>query len=158
MVTPLVGDNGDMSPSTPQTVYHGATTSFIITPDNNYHIDTVIGCDGTLVGNIYTTGPVTVDCRVISNFSIDTYVLAYSVIANGTITGLTTQIVSSGSDGEEVTAVPADNYQFFKWSDGSLDNPRTDMNVTEDITVAATFARIFNWPIFMPAIIGMGKE
>jgi hypothetical protein len=67
-ITPSAGANGNISPSTPQTVNNGATTSFLITPDTNYHINTVTGCGGTLSGNTYTTGPVTADCAVTVTF------------------------------------------------------------------------------------------
>jgi hypothetical protein len=45
-------------------VADGTTTSFIVTPDEGYSIDTVTGCNGTLDGNTYTTGPVTENCTV----------------------------------------------------------------------------------------------
>jgi formylglycine-generating enzyme required for sulfatase activity len=45
-----------------------------------------------------------------------------------------------GTDGTSVTAVPDYGYHFVQWSDGSTDNPRTDLNVLSDITVEATFA------------------
>ncbi len=45
-----------------------------------------------------------------------------------------------GGDGTAVTAVPATGYHFVKWSDNSTENPRTDSNVTADISVTATFA------------------
>jgi hypothetical protein len=37
-------------------------------------------------------------------------------------------------------AVPYDHYYFLEWSDGSTANPRTDENVSENITVTAIFA------------------
>jgi hypothetical protein len=39
-----------------------------------------------------------------------------------------------------VTADPATGYHFVQWSDDSTDNPRTDTNVTGNITVEASFA------------------
>jgi uncharacterized repeat protein (TIGR02543 family) len=35
--------------------------------------------------------------------------------------------------------VPSTGYRFVSWSDSSTDNPRTDTNVTGDITVTANF-------------------
>jgi hypothetical protein len=37
-------------------------------------------------------------------------------------------------------AVPATGYHFVQWSDASTANPRTDTNVTGNITVTASFA------------------
>src|SRR5690606_11755697 len=44
-----------------------------------------------------------------------------------------------GASGTPVTAVPDGGYSFVQWSDGSTANPRTDANVTADLSVAAEF-------------------
>jgi len=67
------------------------------------------------------------------------YTLTYTAGANGSITGTTPQTVNYGACGSPVTAVPNTGYHFVRWSDGSRQNPRTDMNVTTDISVTATF-------------------
>jgi len=53
-----------------QTVVHGASATFTLTPDSGFEIDGMDGtCPaGTLAGNLYTTGPITADCEVIANF------------------------------------------------------------------------------------------
>jgi hypothetical protein len=48
--------------------------------------------------------------------------------------------VNEGANGTAVTAVPAAGYHFVSWSDDLYQNPRTDTNVTADITVMASFA------------------
>jgi len=63
-VTPSAGEHGSISPSTPQIVADKDTVSFTIIPDKGYSIDTVNGCNGTLDGNIYTTGQVIENCTV----------------------------------------------------------------------------------------------
>jgi hypothetical protein len=67
-VTPSAGANGSISPDTPQSVDCGNTTSFTVTPDTWYSIDTVEGCSGTLSGTTYTTGEITGDCEVTATF------------------------------------------------------------------------------------------
>jgi len=71
-VTPSVGTpSGTITPASPQTVNSGATTSFTLTADAGFHVDTVGGtCGGTLAGNVYTTSAVTADCTVIANFAV----------------------------------------------------------------------------------------
>ncbi len=69
------------------------------------------------------------DVTVTASFAIDTFSLAYSAGANGSLTGSTSQTVNYGADGTAVTAVPNATYHFVQWSDGSTDNPRTDTNV-----------------------------
>ncbi len=80
------------------------------------------------------------DISVTANFAINTYTLTYTAGANGTISGTTPQTVNHGANGTAVTAVPNTGYHFVSWSDGSTSNPRTDTNVTGDISVTANFA------------------
>jgi hypothetical protein len=72
IVTPSVGSNGSMSPSTAQNVTWGNTISFDISPNKGYKINSVSGCNGTLSGNIYTTETISeghADCTVTASFS-----------------------------------------------------------------------------------------
>ncbi|MDZ7832989.1 MAG: hypothetical protein U5L07_14675 [Desulfobacterales bacterium] len=71
-VTPLAGAGGSIDPDTPQTVGEGSTTSYTVTPDDGYSIDSVTGCGGTLNGTTYTTGPVSADCTVEATFALKT--------------------------------------------------------------------------------------
>ncbi|MDD2636905.1 MAG: choice-of-anchor J domain-containing protein, partial [Bacteroidales bacterium] len=68
------------------------------------------------------------------------HTLNYAADANGTIAGEAFQIVDPGANGTAVTAVANTGYHFVKWSDGSTDNPRTDVNVTENMSYTAEFA------------------
>ena len=68
------------------------------------------------------------------------FTLTYTTDGNGTISGTTPQTVSYGASGTAVTAVPNAGYHFVQWSDASTANPRTDTNVTANITVTAQFA------------------
>lgn len=69
-----------------------------------------------------------------------TYTLTYTAGANGTLTGTSPQTVNQGASGSAVTAVPNSGYHFVNWSDASTTNPRTDTNVTSNISVTANFA------------------
>ncbi|HPO12900.1 MAG TPA: SUMF1/EgtB/PvdO family nonheme iron enzyme, partial [Candidatus Hydrogenedentes bacterium] len=66
--------------------------------------------------------------------------LTYTAGDNGSISGISPQTVNYGQSGTPVMAVPDTGYHFAQWSDGNTDNPRTDTDVTTDITVTATFA------------------
>ncbi|MHC4374888.1 MAG: InlB B-repeat-containing protein, partial [Planctomycetota bacterium] len=57
----------------------------------------------------------------------------YTAGAGGSLTGETSQVVAYGADGTAVTAVADTGYSFVDWSDGSTDNPRTDLAVTANI-------------------------
>ena len=69
----------------------------------------------------------------------NTYTLTYTAGTGGTITGTSPQTVNHGGSGTPVTAVANAGYQFVNWSDGSTANPRTDVNVTANISVTANF-------------------
>jgi hypothetical protein len=70
----------------------------------------------------------------------NTYTLTYTAGANGTISGTSPQTVNSGASGTAVTAVANSGYHFVNWSDSKTANPRTDTNVTSNISVTANFA------------------
>ncbi len=81
-------------------------------------------------------GPQTADV----NYSQIQYSLNYTAGANGSISGTASQIVNSGEDGTTVTAVPDVGYHFVSWSDSYPTAARTDLNVTANVSVTATFA------------------
>jgi hypothetical protein len=85
----------------------------------------------------------------------NTYTLTYTAGANGSITGTTPQTVNAGADGTAVTAVPAANYHFVKWSDNVLTATRTDTNVQGNISVTATFA--IDTHSVIPSVTGSGS-
>ena len=68
------------------------------------------------------------------------YSFKYTAGANGSLTGTTTQAIWGGQNGTAVTAVPNTNYHFTQWSDGSTQNPRTDISASSTIDVTASFA------------------
>jgi ELWxxDGT repeat protein/uncharacterized repeat protein (TIGR03803 family) len=66
--------------------------------------------------------------------------IVYSAGTGGAIVGSPVQTAVDNSDGTMVTAVPNEDYTFIRWSDHSLENPRVDTNVTQDLSVVAQFA------------------
>ena len=130
-------DHGSVQGDASQTVEHGADgTQVTAVPDDGYSFKQ--WSDGS-VENPRTDQNVTADIDVTATFEINTYTLAYAADDHGEIQGETSQTVEHGADGTQVTAVPDDGYSFKQWSDGSVENPRTDQNVTADIDVTAAF-------------------
>lgn len=117
--------------STPDAAVDLVTTGVTVTIPDGENVFNVRAIDAA--GNV---GPVI-------SFNIRqtdvTYTLNYLSGGNGIITGNTTQVVRFGDDGYPVEAVPDDGYKFIEWSDGKTDNPRTDLNISEDISVSASF-------------------
>ena len=139
-VTFVAGANGSITGTLVQVVAHGGScTAVQAVADANYHFT---GWTGSYVGmtNPLTITNVTADMTITANFAINTFTLTYTAGANGSIVGTTPQTVDYNSSGTAVTAQPAVGYHFVKWSDDSTANPRTDLNVTADITVTASFA------------------
>ena len=129
--------NGSISGTSPQVIDEGSNgTAVTAVAAANYSF--VDWSDGS-TANPRTDLNVTADINVTANFAIDTYTLTYTAGANGSITGTSPQTIDHGDNGSAVTAVAAANYSFVDWSDGSTDNPRTDLSITDDITVTANF-------------------
>ncbi len=108
-VTPSAGANGTISPSVPQTVNHGSTTSFTATPSVGYSTTWSGTCPGTPTGNSFNTGPITADCTVAAAFTLNTYTVTPSAGANGTIAPNSPQTVNHGST-TSFTATPSVGY------------------------------------------------
>jgi Divergent InlB B-repeat domain len=68
-VTPSAGANGSITPNTVQTVNHGATTMFTVTPNVGYTASVGGTCGGSLVGTTYTTNAITAACTVTATFT-----------------------------------------------------------------------------------------
>ncbi|MEI8143490.1 MAG: GLUG motif-containing protein [Candidatus Berkelbacteria bacterium] len=131
--------HGSIVGTTPQTIdYGGNGTQVTATPAANYHF---VSWSDSVMTAARTDLNVTGDISVTATFAIDTYALTYSAGAHGSVVGISPQAVNYGSNGTQVTATPAANYHFVKWSDNNSTNPvRTDTNVTADITTTASFA------------------
>ena len=70
------------------------------------------------------------------------HTLKYTANEGGSIEGETEQSVERGKDGEAVTAVPDEGYEFVKWSDDVETATRQDKNVQRDLSVIAEFRLI----------------
>jgi len=136
-LTYTAGAGGSIVGISPQTVSSGENGSEVLaSPDTGYSF--VNWSDGSTT-NPRTDTIVVDDISVTANFSIDAFTLTYTAGAGGSITGTSPQTVNSGENGSAVTAVPDPGYDFVDWSDDSTANPRTDTNVTGNISVTATF-------------------
>jgi hypothetical protein len=137
-LTYSAGPNGSITGETTQVVDPDSDgTAVEAVPDPGYHF--VQWSDG--VGeNPRTDTYVTSDITVTAEFAINEYSLTYTAGPNGSITGEASQIISHGSDGNEVIATPTVGYHFVDWSDGVKTAARTDTNVTDSYKVTANFA------------------
>ncbi|CAK8717770.1 hypothetical protein GMJAKD_06985 [Candidatus Electrothrix aarhusensis] len=143
-VTPIAGEHGSISPDSAQRVNHGNTTSFTLTPDIGYGINTVEGCGGTLSGNTYTTGAISADCAVTATFVSNTiYTVIPKARRHGSIAPDTPQQVSEGKS-TSFTVTPDDGYTIKSVSgcEGTLDdNIYTTGPITGKCRVRASFKK-----------------
>jgi hypothetical protein len=131
------GPHGTLSGVTSQSIDYGADGSQVTAvPDAHYHF--VSWSDGVLTAARTETG-VTADHDLSASFAIDTFALSYAPGSHGTLSGVTSQSVDYGADGSQVTAVPGVGYRFLRWSDGVLTATRTDVSVTANHDVTASF-------------------
>ena len=140
-ITTSPGPNGTITPANPAVGY-GASQTFSITPNTGYHTVDVIVDSTNHLGAVtsYTFNNVTATHTISASFAKNTYTLTYSAGANGSISGTSPQTVNYNDSGTAVTANPATGYHFVNWSDTKTANPRTDTNVTGNISVTANFA------------------
>ena len=133
----VAGTGGSISGSSTQSVlFQSSGTAVTASSSTGYHfVNWSDGVTSTSRTDIATSSNQTFT----ANFTINTYTLSYTAGSNGTLTGSTTQSVAEGGNGTAVTAVPNSGYHFSSWSDASTTNPRTDTNVTGNISVTANF-------------------
>jgi len=143
-ITASAGDNGAISPSGAVSVNYGASRTFTITPDANYHVADVL-VDGTSVGAVtsYTFNNVTAGHTIAASFAIDTRTITASAGANGAISPSGAVSVNHGTN-QTFTFTPAANYHVADvlvdgTSVGALTS-YTFTNVTAAHTIAASFA------------------
>ena len=97
-VTPTTTGNGSINPDVAQLIDAGSTTAFTVTPDANWHIETVTGCGGSLTGNVYTTAAITADCTVTAAFAIDTVTVSTGIgDGNGSINPASVEVPFGGT-------------------------------------------------------------
>ena len=148
-LTYTAAPHGSISGNAAQTVNYGANgTAISAVPDAGYHF---IGWSDGSSANPRTDNAVTNSLAVTANFALNTYTLTYSANTNGTIAGTTPQTVNYGASGTAVTAVPNSGFYFGGWNDGGQANPRTDANVTNDLSVSANFLSVnLARPVILP--------
>lgn len=141
-VTARAGAGGTVSPPS-ITVNDGATTSFTVTPDSGYVIDSVTGCSGNLNGATYTTGAISADCTVTASFAATmstTYTVSATAANGGTISPLSANV----NDGEITSFIvtPANGYKIdtVTGCGGTLNGTTYSTGpVTADCAVIASF-------------------
>ncbi|MCI5137622.1 MAG: hypothetical protein D3922_04225 [Candidatus Electrothrix sp. AR1] len=67
-VNATAGANGTITPSGLQYADYNETLTFTLEPNTGFEIGTVMGCDGMLENDVYTTAAITESCDVTATF------------------------------------------------------------------------------------------
>ena len=154
-ITPSAGPGGGISPNTAQTIASNGTATFTVTPETGYHVTAVTGCNGALYGNIFTTGPITSNCNVAAEFSIDTFTISTNAGMNGSVS-CTPSIVPYNSGSICTITANAGSHVTVTGCNGTLTgNTYSIAAVQSDCTIFATFA---NSAPSMPTIVSPLSE
>ena len=144
-ITFVSGGNGTLTGAASQSVSYGGNASAVTAvPNAGYHFvnwtegSTVIGSTLELSATSLTTAH-----SYTANFAVDILV-NFTSGGNGTISGTTSQVFSSGGTTTSVTAVPAAGYHFVNWTEGlnvvSTSTEFPAANVTTAHSYTANFA------------------
>ena len=141
-VVPIAGPGGSIYPDNPQTVNHGETISFNITPNTGYLIESVTGCEVSLSENRFITEPITDNCTVEALFTPRYYnIKANADPQQGGITDGSGDFAYGSTI--TVTATPSQAYSFINWTSDmtvmSFDSSYA-FTVTRNITLTAGFS------------------
>ena len=134
----IASEGGSIDGELSQDIEFGHDGSTVIAvPDDGYHF--VQWSDGLTNLERFETD-VRENMELSATFSLQTFTLVYTANDWGHLDGETIQDVEFGKNALPVTAIPDKTYHFVKWSDGVLDNPRIDSDITGELNVNAIFA------------------
>lgn len=131
------GAHGSLTGSVSQVInYGGSGTAVTAVPDIGYLFEK---WSDDILSNPRTDANITSTLNVIASFIIRMMSLNYSAGSHGALSGDDSQSIEYNTTGTPVEAVPDTGYHFVDWSDASIDNPRTDSGVTDDLSISANF-------------------
>ncbi len=134
-ITTTISNGGSINPSATE-VEHGNTTTFSINLPNNFAIDSVTGCNGSLNGTTYTTGIITAPCQINVQLK-QLFVLNVISSGNGQVNG--SGNFAAGTP-ISLTTIPNNDYRFVGWSPSPCAS--SFQMPANDLTCTATFEQI----------------
>jgi uncharacterized repeat protein (TIGR02543 family) len=144
-VTFVAGAGGSISGTSSQTMAYGSSaTAVSAVPNAGYTFSNWTGAGFTATNaNPLTVTNVTQNLTITANFTQQTFTVAFAAGPGGSITGSTTQTVVYGGSALVVSVVPSVGYTFTNWTGAGFTttnaNPLTVTNVTQNLTITATF-------------------
>src|SRR5690606_28248319 len=139
-VTATAGDGGSVTPAG-QSISHGSSATLSGTPEAGYAIASVSGCNGTLSGNTFTTGPVTAACAVTATFRLREYEYITAHGKRASLPPAARSIMHGSSATLSVTPEPGSAIAPVSVYNATLtDNSSPSLPVALPFSVTATFS------------------
>ncbi len=140
-VTASADSKGSMAPPA-RSVRHGETASFTVTPLEGYEIDNVSGCNGSLSGTIYTTGPISGECGITASFIRKIHTVTSSAGAGGTVSPPAVPVAHGDTASFVITPLTGYRIDTVSGCNGSLSGEiYTTGAITAECSVNASFIR-----------------
>jgi uncharacterized repeat protein (TIGR02543 family) len=146
-VTFVAGAGGSITGGSIQTVaYGGSATAVTAVPNTGYTFTNWTGAAFTTTN----AGPLTVtnvtqNLTITANFTQQSFTVTFVAGAGGSIVGSSSQTVAYGGSASSVSAVPGVGYTFTNWTGAGFTStnasPLTVTNVTQNLTITATFTQ-----------------
>ncbi len=155
-----VSAGGSIGPAS-ATVTHGQTTAFTVTPAEGFVIGAVSGCEGSLNGNLFTTGAVTQACEVNASF-IPLRTVSIETPTNGSVVPANPQVPEGQPN--SFTLTPGEGYSIGEVTatgcHGSLSgNVFTVASVSASCAVSASFVPTPpTFQVEQPAVLDMNAS
>jgi hypothetical protein len=155
-VTSTVDNFGAIQPLGTRQIANGNTASFVILPLTNYAPHITSTCGGSLIGNVFTTLPITADCTVNATFVRVVFDVIVGVGSNGTMSpSYTIQAAVNSRPSFVVTPNPGYVATMSGTCGGTLSgNTFTTNLITATCTVFANFS-LAKYTV-TPGVLGNG--
>ncbi len=152
-ITPAANQHGSIIPGTQQTAYLGDQKTFAVVPMPGYTLVGASGCNGALVGNLFTTGSIAQDCAISATFALRQYAVTPDPGPNGSFNPATSIMVDPGGTAT-FTITPDAGYHLTSVSGCGVapvgNNSYTTGQVHKNCTVSALFDNV---PPAIPVLV-----
>lgn len=135
----VVSGGGRIAPDSAMVSY-GTSTTFTLSPDEGYTLASANGCDGTLTGNVFTTGIIREHCLVLVVFDLSHYEIHASAEVGGSIQPASVSVSHGASTVFEVSNEEGFELATISGCNGVLDGASYITSaIVEHCEVTASF-------------------
>ena len=138
-VSAITSIGGNITPKS-QLILTGNTATLNVAADNEYEIESIVGCNGQLSGNIYTTGRITSACEISAKFKLKSHSVTATASQGGAVTPVSQLIQHGGVAVVNIAAAAGFDIDKVEGCNGQLNgNLYTTGSITAACEVSAKF-------------------